>query len=125
MIKLEQGTSPPDCSKCGACCAYSFDWPEFVADDDGDKIPERLIAEGGGCMRCDGDRCSALVGEVGKQVSCAVYADRPSPCREFSPGGAGCRQVRRFFKLDEADPEAGGKSGAEAGAGLRGWLPSS
>ena len=28
-------------------------------------------------------RCVALDGELGKQVSCTVYENRPSPCREF------------------------------------------
>ncbi len=26
-------------------------------------------------------RCVALVGLVGKEVACAIYANRPSPCR--------------------------------------------
>jgi len=28
-------------------------------------------------------RCVALKGEVGKQVTCSIYSQRPSPCREF------------------------------------------
>jgi Fe-S-cluster containining protein len=28
-------------------------------------------------------RCVALKGELGKVVSCSIYAKRPSPCREF------------------------------------------
>ncbi len=38
------------------------------------------------CMKGTGSkpvRCIALEGEVGKQVSCSIYAQRPSPCREF------------------------------------------
>jgi Fe-S-cluster containining protein len=31
-------------------------------------------------------RCVALTGEIGKQVGCSIYANRPSPCREFVAG---------------------------------------
>jgi uncharacterized protein len=29
-------------------------------------------------------RCVALQGEVGVAVSCAIYPERPSPCRDFA-----------------------------------------
>lgn len=28
-------------------------------------------------------RCIALIGKIGEQVSCGIYRERPSPCREF------------------------------------------
>jgi len=28
-------------------------------------------------------RCIALIGRVGESVSCGIYSERPSPCREF------------------------------------------
>ena len=28
-------------------------------------------------------RCSGLTGEVGREVSCSIYENRPTPCREF------------------------------------------
>jgi Fe-S-cluster containining protein len=28
-------------------------------------------------------RCKALIGEVGKNGSCKIYENRPSPCRKF------------------------------------------
>lgn len=32
-------------------------------------------------------RCNALDGEIGKAVSCSIYLNRPSPCREFDQSG--------------------------------------
>jgi hypothetical protein len=29
-------------------------------------------------------RCVALQGEIGQVVRCTIYAERPSPCREFA-----------------------------------------
>jgi Fe-S-cluster containining protein len=30
-------------------------------------------------------RCSALAGVIGQRVRCTIYAERPSPCRDFAP----------------------------------------
>lgn len=30
-------------------------------------------------------RCVALAGVIGQSVRCTIYADRPSPCRDFAP----------------------------------------
>jgi len=32
-----------------------------------------------------------------KNTRCAVYEDRPSVCRGFKPGGAGCLATRRLY----------------------------
>jgi len=40
-------------------------------------------------------RCIALRGELGVQVSCAIYAVRPSPCREFDVEHAACGKARQ------------------------------
>lgn len=34
---------------------------------------------------CKSPRCVALVGEVGVKVSCSIYEQRASTCREFDP----------------------------------------
>ncbi|MFP3506912.1 YkgJ family cysteine cluster protein [Burkholderia sp. SIMBA_062] len=88
-----------DCQSCGGCCAYSHTWPEFLEEDTCDGIPEEMCDCETGRMKCDGDRCVALVGKVGEQVSCSIYEHRPGVCREFMPGSDGCHQVRTFFKL--------------------------
>ncbi|EHC89724.1 Ferredoxin [Salmonella enterica subsp. enterica serovar Senftenberg str. A4-543] len=33
--------------------------------------------------------CKALIGTPGENVSCAIYENRPSTCREFSISGEG------------------------------------
>ena len=67
------------CQACGACCAYSSNWPRFTTEDDAalDLIPEQFVNERLSGMRCDGERCSALSGKVGVATSCGIYADRP------------------------------------------------
>jgi hypothetical protein len=91
----------PDCRTCGACCAFSREWPRFTTEDDGDldRIPRAFVDNRLGRMRCDGDRCVALVGEVGIATSCAVYAVRPEVCRACEPGDDACRMARLRFGL--------------------------
>jgi Fe-S-cluster containining protein len=50
-------------------------------------------------MRCNGDRCSALTGEIGIATACAVYAARPEVCRTCMPGDHACRMARQRFGL--------------------------
>lgn len=79
------------CLSCGACCAnyrVSFYWAE--ADDaPGGIVPVHLTEPVSPHLRCmkgtsgKSVRCIALEGEVGRQVSCRIYHQRPSTCREF------------------------------------------
>ncbi len=87
------------CQSCGACCAYSADWPRFTLepDEDLDRIPEALVDPGLGGMRCDGERCSALQGKVGVATACAIYAVRPLVCRDCLPGDEACVMARRRY----------------------------
>jgi Fe-S-cluster containining protein len=91
-----------DCPACGACCAYSESWPAFIGDGDGQGIPDELIDFEHERMLCHGNRCSALEGELGGQVRCSVYANRPLVCREFQPGSEECILVRHSFELPAA-----------------------
>ncbi len=95
----------PDCESCGACCAYSWEWPTFIGDRDGEDIAPHFVEDGR--MRCDGNRCSALAGSIGSSVYCRVYDDRPLVCREFTAGSQACHAVRAHFGLEEGEPEAG------------------
>jgi len=98
-----------DCRTCGACCvnlpanqAEGFaDWVEIAASDellarkdlvkkhvtyDIHGVPHlRLAPEG---------RCLALHGALGSDVSCSIYAVRPSPCRKVQPGDRLCLRYR-------------------------------
>jgi uncharacterized protein len=89
------------CRTCGACCSYSREWPRFSLENDAvlDRIPPAYIDDEHGRMRCDGDRCIALRGDVGVSTSCAVYAVRPDVCRACLPGDDACQTARRHFDL--------------------------
>ncbi|MDU5781955.1 MAG: YkgJ family cysteine cluster protein [Pantoea sp.] len=82
------------CMTCGACCAHfrvSFYWAE--ADDAGGAVPAELTEPLSLLMRnmrgtnAREPRCVALLGEPGSCTSCGIYAQRPSPCREFAMSG--------------------------------------
>jgi len=86
-------TSNP-CVSCGACCAHfrvSFYWAE--ADDAGGPVPAELTEPLSLLMRNmrgtndRAPRCVALQGEIGGCVSCSIYEQRPTPCREFAMSG--------------------------------------
>ena len=79
------------CQRCGACCAYyrvSFYWAEAdpaVAGSVPISLTEKLndlrrVMAG---TNSKSPRCAALAGQIGSCVSCTIYAERPSPCREF------------------------------------------
>jgi Fe-S-cluster containining protein len=89
------------CQACGACCAYSQNWPRFSTEDDAALalIPPALVNARGSGMRCDNDRCAALSGKVGVATSCTIYAVRPEVCRTCMPGDSECTMARRKFGL--------------------------
>ncbi len=93
------------CRSCGACCSFSRDWPRFTTDDDSDldRIPRAFADHRLGRMQCDGDRCAALVGEVGISTSCAVYSVRPDVCRACEPGDEACQLARHWFGLSRVE----------------------
>ena len=89
------------CQACGACCAYSANWPRFSTEDDEAlaRIPEELVNAHGSGMRCDTDRCAALKGKVGEATACSIYEVRPEVCRTCMPRDAECTMARRKFGL--------------------------
>jgi Fe-S-cluster containining protein len=97
------------CLSCGACCAYyriTFHADEALA------IPAEYLEQiqpEVSCMKGTNNyppRCSALRGEVGQQVSCAIYENRPSPCREFNEYELDGTPNMRCFKLRGITPPA-------------------
>jgi Fe-S-cluster containining protein len=90
-----------DCQACGACCDYSQEWPRFTLEDDEAlaRIPPAYVDDPAGRMRCNGTRCSALVGTVGTSTACAVYAVRPDVCHACLPGDDACLMARARHKL--------------------------
>ena len=91
----------PDCQTCGACCAYSAEWPRFTLEEDAhlDAIPPALVAADLSGMRCTGTRCDALQGEIGVVAACSIYALRPQVCHACEPGGDECGQARWAYGL--------------------------
>jgi len=87
------------CLSCGACCAFSQEWPRFTLETESEisAIRAALVDERG--MRCVGDRCSALEGEVGVKTSCKVYDVRPQVCRSCAAGDPECNLARAKFGL--------------------------
>jgi hypothetical protein len=90
-----------ECRTCGACCSFSAEWPRFSLESDADleQIPPAYVDIGEGRMRCSGNRCSALEGEVGIATGCAVYAARPDVCKACLPRDDACRMARSHFGL--------------------------
>jgi Fe-S-cluster containining protein len=89
------------CQACGACCAYSQNWPRFSTEDDAalELIPPELVNARASGMRCDGDRCAALKGKIGEATACTIYAVRPEVCRTCMPGDAECTMARKKYGL--------------------------
>ncbi|MGL5223208.1 MAG: YkgJ family cysteine cluster protein [Plesiomonas shigelloides] len=82
------------CVSCGACCAYfrvSFYWGETT--EGGGLVPEHLTEQVTPhlvCMQGTGQRparCVALTGQIGESVSCSMYHQRSSTCRQFAMSG--------------------------------------
>ena len=89
------------CQACGACCAYSSNWPRFSIEEDTalDLIPSEFVNARASGMRCEGDRCAALEGRIGVATACAIYAVRPEVCRSCMPGDAECTMARKKYGL--------------------------
>jgi len=95
----------------------SFYWAEAPERRLPDALVEKLnpyLANMAGTNR-PVPRCHALAGIVGTRVSCGVYAQRPSPCRELQPGEDKCNRARARHGLpplerapdpDAPDPQA-------------------
>jgi uncharacterized protein len=69
------------------------------SEADLERIPQEYVDDELGGMRCTGDRCTALVGEVGVATTCAIYAVRPVVCGACLPGDDACKMARQHFNL--------------------------
>jgi uncharacterized protein len=89
------------CRACGACCSFSPEWPRFSLEDDAalNRIPREFVDDEQGRMRCSGDRCAALIGDVGVSTLCGVYAVRPEVFRACLPGDDACQKARHHFNI--------------------------
>ena len=101
------------CLSCGACCAaFRVDFHRAdLATSETVGVPEALtVPLTATLVRMRGtdeapQRCVALEGELGRQVSCSIYDRRPGPCRDFAPyaplgmGDDACDRARRRYGL--------------------------
>ena len=93
-VFIDMPDSPDNpCTSCGACCAHyrvSFYCGE-LSEGSGGLVPVELTSKVNEVIACmkgtekGNGRCAALVGELGKSgIGCTIYANRPTPCREFA-----------------------------------------
>ncbi|MFK3797868.1 MULTISPECIES: YkgJ family cysteine cluster protein [unclassified Pseudomonas] len=100
------------CLNCGACCSHfrvSFFWGECASA--GGTVPDELVTSISPSRvamlgtEFKAPRCTALGGEVGKTVSCSIYEQRSSTCREFESSwehgehNPDCDKARAAFGL--------------------------
>ncbi len=109
-------TGELDCETCGACCCNPQEnreegYVDYVEIGRRDRLYRRKTllerfavenAEGQLHLRIVGQdqRCAALTGTVGRDVSCEIYPYRPAPCRRVEPGDAECLLARRERGVD-------------------------
>lgn len=100
--ELLQVVDENSCITCGACCAYfrvSFYWAE------GEIMPADVIeplTPVYSCMKGTNQknpRCVMLSGEIGQHVSCRMYEQRSSSCKEVMPADEQCNKARRAHGL--------------------------
>lgn len=101
------------CHNCGACCAFFVvAFPSAEIDSEiGGIVPaamtlpfdnHRSYMKG---TNSKGHRCEALQGVVGHHVSCTIYENRPSSCRNFyvswelDKGNELCDKARQAYGL--------------------------
>jgi hypothetical protein len=104
-----------DCQACGACCinlplnqaAGVKYWveiePEAKILGRPDLLRKLVVRDRSGVphLRLEHDgRCASLRGPLGGKVSCAIYHQRPGPCRRVQAGDASCLRSRQAHGLD-------------------------
>lgn len=99
----------PDCLTCGICCialhyasvsservpASDHYWEVTEETSAGEITIDRVLRrnpETGACL--------ALAGEIGKNISCNIYEERPQTCRDFEAGSDKCHALRRAYGIE-------------------------
>jgi Fe-S-cluster containining protein len=104
MVVTMSDLADNPCLACGACCKtyrVSFYWAEAEERGLPDAFVERVTPHIS-CMAGTNARsphCLALgTGDSGPH-GCAIYPQRPDPCREVQPGDEKCQRARRHHGL--------------------------
>ena len=102
LTMLSQVAYSDACLSCGACCTYfrvSFYWAEGIPMPEHYTEPVNALYS---CMKGTNQanpRCIALEGTVGQQVSCSMYEQRSSSCKEVQIADEQCNKARRAHNL--------------------------
>lgn len=95
-----------DCRACGACCNSFTDLFYYarVLDTDSKKLVSVAMPDGRRALPVIQNssplgRCVYLEGEVGIEVNCSIYSDRPWVCQQFTIGGKSCLAARKRIGL--------------------------
>src|SRR3954464_11273009 len=110
-----------DCQACGACCCNTdenraekyVDYVEVGPRSALARRPDLLktltvvndLGERHMKLRGAEQRCAALAGRVGVNVTCTIYALRPSGCRRVEPGSREGRPDQREGGTDRWPPD--------------------
>ena len=103
-----------DCQDCAACCREAYHSVTISKREPVIRLHPELVVDRGSYIelaRTDdprGNRCAALRGGPAidasistdsERYTCAIYGDRPRPCRELENGGPHCLTARRRIGL--------------------------
>jgi Fe-S-cluster containining protein len=105
-----------DCQTCGACCCNSDEnraekYVDYVEVPKRTRLAQQralvrkltvVNQQGERHMKLVGkdQRCIALEGELGVNVSCGIYELRPPACRKVEPGSDECLRDRAERGID-------------------------
>ena len=99
---LSQVPTEDACLSCGACCAFfrvSFYWAEGISMPEHYTEPVTAVYS---CMvgtNQASPRCIALQGTIGEHVSCGMYEQRSSSCKEVQIADDQCNKARRAHNM--------------------------
>ena len=102
-------TPVPECTTCGACCAYLLYVPVRPEDVERlgetvevtlDDAPEQFVIDRVLPRDKDSGHCSHLAGSIGRDIGCRIYTSRPGVCREFEAGSDRCHEYRRIYGIE-------------------------
>lgn len=99
----------PECTTCGVCCdlplvvpisnseteRFSDYWEIYPDESASDAAIERVLPR-----EADSGRCVHLAGELGVEIGCRIYPQRPTPCRDFEAGSDRCHEYRRMYGIE-------------------------
>ena len=110
VLSTDQSRMTLDCQSCGACCQAAGEVVVRLGVDQVARHLTRSVRNKMGFASWEADdirimarnsaeQCVAFRGEIGASCRCAIYAKRPTNCREFVAGSAECHDARERMLL--------------------------